>query len=69
MYTDANGVLPTISPEGHQYYFIAYYYNSNYIFAELGKDATLVIAYKKVFENIGNPWHEAHVEYIATIKR
>ena len=34
MHTDATGALPTISLDGHQYYFIAYDYNSNYIFVE-----------------------------------
>ena len=45
MHTDTTGALPTISLDGHQYYFIAYNYDSNYIFAEPikdVKDATLV---------------------------
>ena len=32
-YTDATGALPAISLDGHQYYFIAYDYDTNYIFA------------------------------------
>jgi hypothetical protein len=35
IYTDATGALPTISLDGHPYYFITYDYNSNYIFANI----------------------------------
>ena len=55
MYTDAIGALPTISLDDHQYYFIAYDYDSNYIFAEPikdVKDATLVEAFQKVFQTL-----------------
>jgi len=55
IYTDATGALPTILLDGHQYYFIAYDYDSNYIFAEPIKDvndATLVEAFQKVFETL-----------------
>ena len=55
MYTDATGTLPTISLDGHQYYFIAYDCDSNYIFAEPikdVKDATLVKAFQKVLETL-----------------
>ena len=55
MYTDPTGALPTISLDGHQYYFIAYDYDSSYIFAEPikdVKDATLVEALQKVFETL-----------------
>ena len=55
MYTDATGTLPTISLDGHQYYFIVYDYDSNYIFAEPikdVKDATLVEAFQKIFETL-----------------
>ena len=31
-YTDATGALPAISLDGHRYYFIAYDYDTNYIF-------------------------------------
>ena len=57
MYTDTTGALPTISLDGHQYYFIAYDYDSNYIFGEPIKDikdATLVEAFQKVFETLEN---------------
>jgi len=53
MYTDATGALPTILLDGHQYCFIAYDYESNYIFAEPIKDvhdAMLVEVFQKVFE-------------------
>jgi hypothetical protein len=33
MYTDATGALPVVTLEGHQYYFVAYAYDPNYIFA------------------------------------
>ena len=49
------GALPTISLDGHQYYFIAYNYNSNYIFVEPikdVKDTTLVEAFQQVFETL-----------------
>ena len=52
-YTDATGALPTVSLDGNQYYFIAYDYDSNYIFAlpiKDVKDATLVNACKDVFK-------------------
>jgi len=56
MYTHATGALPTISLDGHQYYlFMAYDYDSNYIFVEPIKDvndATLVEAFQKVFETL-----------------
>ena len=57
MYTDATGTLPlpTSSLDGDQYYFIAYVYDSNYIFAEPikdVKDVTLVEAFQMVFETL-----------------
>ena len=55
MYTDATRALQTISLDGHQYYFIAHDYNSNYIFTEPikdVKDAMLVEAFQKVFETL-----------------
>ena len=33
MYTDATGALPVLSLEGLQYFFVAYDYDTNYIFA------------------------------------
>ena len=34
LYTDATGALPARSIDTHQYYFIAYDYDTNHIFAE-----------------------------------
>ena len=34
LYTDATGALPAVSLEGNQYYFVAYDYDTNAIFAE-----------------------------------
>ena len=33
LYTDATGTLPVMSLDGYQYYFIAYDYDTNYIYA------------------------------------
>ena len=33
LYTDATGALPVKSLEGNQYYYVAYDYDRNYIFA------------------------------------
>ena len=33
MYTDATGALPAVTLDGNQYYFVAYAYDPNYIFA------------------------------------
>ena len=39
-YTDATGALPATSLDGNQYYFIAYNYDTNYIFAIPIKNVT-----------------------------
>eukprot|EP00804_Cyclotella_cryptica_P010472 CCRYP_012303-RA/>CCRYP_012303-RA protein AED:0.45 eAED:0.14 QI:0/0/0/0.6/1/1/5/0/1176 len=55
MYTDATGALPAISLEGHQYYFVAYAYDPNYIFAKpLSnlKDETILTAFGEVFQQL-----------------
>ena len=54
-YTDATGTLPTVSLDGNQYYFIAYHYDTNYIFAmpiKDVKDATLVAACAEVVNTL-----------------
>ena len=54
-YTDATGALPAVSLDGNQYYFIAYDYDTNYIFAipiKDVKDATLVAACEEVFNTL-----------------
>ena len=33
LYTDATGAFPEMSLYGKQYFFVAYYYDTNYIFA------------------------------------
>ena len=38
MYTVATGALPAMSVDGHQYYFVAYDYDTNYILADQLKD-------------------------------
>ena len=52
LYTDATGALPVRSLDGHQYYFIAYDYDLNYIFAipmaNLTDDA-IIAAFEDVF--------------------
>ena len=54
-YTDATGALPTVSLDGNQYYFVAYDYDTNYIFAipiKDVKDVTLVAACKEVLDTL-----------------
>ena len=38
IYTNCTGALPAMSLNGNQYYFVAYDYNNNYIFAVLIPD-------------------------------
>lgn len=55
IYTDATGHLPVKSLEGHQYYFVAYDYDTNYIFAipiRDVKDATIIAAFDEVFQEL-----------------
>ena len=55
LYTDATGALPVRSLDGNQYYFIAYDYDLNYIFAvpipDLTDD-TIVGAFDSIFTNL-----------------
>ena len=49
------GALPTVLLDGMQYFFIAYDYDTNYIFAEPirdVKDATIIAAFDKVFTEL-----------------
>ena len=60
-YTDATGALPKISLDGHQYYFIAYDYNTNYIFAIPIKkvtDEAIIEAFKEVFQELKDKGHK-----------
>ena len=55
MYTDATGALPVLSLDGNQYYFVAYAYDPNYIFAipiRNVKDETIIAAFDKVFQDL-----------------
>ena len=55
LYTDATGALPAISLDGHQYYFVAYDYDTNFIFAEPVKDLTddsIMHAFDKIFSGL-----------------
>ena len=55
LYTDATGALPVISLDGHQYYFVAYDYDTNYIYAIPIKDVTdktIIEAFDQVFTDL-----------------
>ena len=54
-YTDNTGALPARSIDGHQYFFIAYDYDTNYIFAIPIKDVTdnsIMVAFESVFNEL-----------------
>ena len=54
-YTDMSGAFPTMSLEGMQYYFIAYDYDTNNIFAVPTKDLkdeTIIAAFEGVFNDL-----------------
>ena len=60
-YTDATGALPSISLDGHQYYFIAYDYDTNYISTIPIKNVTdeaIIEAFKEVFQELKNKGHK-----------
>ncbi|KAL7501873.1 hypothetical protein ACHAXN_001014, partial [Cyclotella atomus] len=55
LYTDATGALPAVTLEGHQYYFVAYAYDINYIFAipiRNVKDESILEAFDNVFQEL-----------------
>jgi hypothetical protein len=55
LYTDATGVLPHMSLDGKQYFFVAYDYDTNYIFATPipdVKDATIIKAFDEIFTDL-----------------
>eukprot|EP00956_Cyclotella_meneghiniana_P043791 scaffold287739_cov149-Cyclotella_meneghiniana.AAC.1 len=55
MYTDATGALPVVSLDGNQYYFVAYAYDPNYIFAvpiANLRDDTIIAAFDEVFQQL-----------------
>eukprot|EP00956_Cyclotella_meneghiniana_P021063 scaffold37874_cov42-Cyclotella_meneghiniana.AAC.7 len=55
MYTDATGALPAVTLDGNQYYFVAYAYDPNYIFAlpiSNLRDETIIGAFDNVFQDL-----------------
>ena len=55
LYTDATGALPIMSLEGSQYYFIAYNYDTNVIFAipiKKLKDESIIAAFDEIFTDL-----------------
>ena len=60
MYTDATGALPVLSLDGMQYFFVAYDYDTNYIFAipiPNLKNDTIIEAFENVFDELNNKGH------------
>ena len=60
-YADATGALPAISLNGNQYYFIAYDYDTNYIFAISIKNVTddaIMEAFQEVFLQLKDKGHK-----------
>ena len=61
LYTDATGSLPVMSLDGYQYFFVAYDYDTNYIFANPikdVKDATIVQAFDDIFTELTEKGHK-----------
>ena len=57
----ATGALPAILLDGHQYYFITYDYDTNYIFAIPIKnviDEAIIEAFKEVFQELKDKGHK-----------
>jgi len=55
LYTDATGALPAVTLEGNQYYFVAYAYDLNYMFAlpiSNLRDETILRAFDEVFQEL-----------------
>eukprot|EP00956_Cyclotella_meneghiniana_P014140 scaffold21040_cov41-Cyclotella_meneghiniana.AAC.5 len=55
MYTDATGALPAVSLDRNQYYFVAYAYDPNYVFAlpiPNLRDDTIIAAFDEVFQDL-----------------
>lgn len=56
-YTDCTGALPAGSIDGHHYFFVAYDYDTNYIFAipiPATTDAAILDAFKQVYTTLTN---------------
>ena len=61
IYTDCTGALPAMSLDGNQYYFVAYSYDNNYIFAVLIpdlKDDTIIKAFDGIFTELEEKRHK-----------
>ena len=61
IYTDATGALPSRSLDGNQYYFVAYDYDTNYIFAIPIKDqtdASIIEGFEEVFTTLNKKGHK-----------
>ena len=61
LYTDATGDFPEMSLDCKQYFFIAYDYNTNYIFAlliENVQDKTIIEAFNKIFTELTEKGHK-----------
>ena len=61
LYTNATGVLPSISLGCKQYFFMAYDYDTNYIFAipiSNVKDATIIEAFHDIFTELMEKGHK-----------
>ena len=61
MYTDQTGALPVRSRDGMQYFFIAYDYDTNYIFAKPIsnlKDESIIAAFESVFNELKDKGHK-----------
>ncbi|KAL7527646.1 hypothetical protein ACHAWF_006698 [Thalassiosira exigua] len=55
------GQLPAISTDGNQYFFVAYDYDNNYVFAHPianMKDATIVAAFQTIFQELKDKVHK-----------
>eukprot|EP00804_Cyclotella_cryptica_P025566 CCRYP_002810-RA/>CCRYP_002810-RA protein AED:0.33 eAED:0.33 QI:0/-1/0/1/-1/1/1/0/369 len=55
MYTDATGALPAVTLEGNQYYFVAYAYDPNYIYAtplRNLRDESITTAFNDIFQDL-----------------
>eukprot|EP00804_Cyclotella_cryptica_P014739 CCRYP_021243-RA/>CCRYP_021243-RA protein AED:0.44 eAED:0.44 QI:0/-1/0/1/-1/1/1/0/139 len=55
MYTDATGALPAVTLEGNQYYFVAYTYDPNYIYAPPLRnlqDESIMTAFNDIFQDL-----------------
>ena len=55
LYTDTTGAFPEISLDGKQYFFVAYDYDTNYVFAlpiSNVQDKTIIKAFDKIFTEL-----------------